>query len=231
MNRWCILACCAAWSVPFGAARADGATAPTPAPAIRVDLDYAGAPETEAFALKSKALCEAWAPRIQALLWGTNGPPPPAAIALEFKRMKGVAATGGRHISVSAEWVTKRAPGDYGAVIHEVVHVLQDYRGAGEGWLTEGIADYIRFFCYEPGAWTPRIQPDRASYRDGYRTTAAFLAWLVEHKDREIVRKLNAASRERRFTTDLFREYTGQDIDALWREFAATFRPRAASAP
>lgn len=228
MKRWFILACCAAWSLPAGAAATNDVPASPSAPAVRIDLDYSGAPETEAFALKSKAICEAWAPRIRTLLWGTNGPPPPVTIELEFRRMNGVAATGGRHIAVSADWVTKRAPGDYGAVVHELVHVLQDYRGAGEGWLTEGIADYIRFFCYEPGAWTPRINPDKASYRDSYRTTAAFLAWLVEHKDREIVRKLNAASRERKFRTDLFREYTGQDVDVLWREFADTFRAKPA---
>lgn len=195
--------------------------------ATRIELDYSGAPETEAFALKSKAICEEWAPRIHAILWATNGPPPPETVRLEFKRMPGVAATGGRHITVSAEWVTKKAPNDYGAVVHELVHVMQDYRGGGEGWLTEGIADYVRFFCYEPGAWTPRLNPDRSSYRDGYRVAGAFLAWLVEHKDPAIVRKLNAASRERRYKPDLFKEYTGSDLDSLWREFADTFRRKA----
>jgi len=37
-------------------------------------------------------------------------------------------------------------------IVHELVHVVQAYpeNRANMGWLAEGIADYIRFWKYEP---------------------------------------------------------------------------------
>ena len=41
-------------------------------------------------------------------------------------------------------------------MIHETCHVVQRYRGRGNpGWLVEGVADYVRFFVYEPGKAGP----------------------------------------------------------------------------
>ncbi|MHB9006597.1 MAG: basic secretory protein-like protein [Limisphaerales bacterium] len=54
--------------------------------------------------------------------------------------------------------------------------------------------------------------------------TAAFLAWLVEKHDPEIVRKLNTASRRRQPASPVFLEATGKAIDVLWREYADGFR-------
>lgn len=130
----------------------------------------------------------------------------------------------GDDIHVSSEWVTRKAPHDYGMVVHELTHVVQNYQGGGEGWLTEGIADYTRFWHFEPGAWKPEIDPERDSYRGAYRVTAAFLAWLVEKHDPEIVRKLNTASRHRQPASPVFLEATGKAIDVLWREYADGFR-------
>ena len=46
----------------------------------------------------------------------------------------------------------KANPDDIGAMVHETVHCVQLYRGRGNpGWLVEGVADYVRFFKYEPG--------------------------------------------------------------------------------
>ena len=109
-----------------------------------VHLDTTRAPECAAFATKSKALVEEWYPKINEILFGTDHPLPSAEVSLIFEPRKGVAETSGHVIRISAEWVTKKAPNDYGMVIHELTHIVQDYRGQGEGWLTEGIADYIR---------------------------------------------------------------------------------------
>ena len=129
-------------------------------------------------------------------------------------------------IRISAEWVTKKAPNDYGMVVHELTHVVQDYDGKGEGWLTEGIADYIRDRHFEPGVRHHRIDPDKGSYRQAYGVAATFLMWLEEHKDKDIVRKLNIASHDGKYSPALFKEYCGADLDALWKEFAETYRKR-----
>jgi hypothetical protein len=101
-----------------------------------------------------------------------------------------------------------------------MVHVVQAYGGRKvPGWLVEGIADYFRFWIYEPKAPRHRVDPQRSRYTDGYQVTGAFLAWLVKTYDKDIVAKLNAACRQGKYQDKLFQDYTGKDLDALWKEF------------
>ena len=82
--------------------------------------------------------------------------------------------------------------GPVGAMVHETVHCVQNYRGRGlPGWLVEGIADYVRFWKYEPGK-AGRLTPERARYDGSYRVTAAFLAYVSDKYDPKLVTKLNA---------------------------------------
>ncbi len=193
-------------------------------PPFKVTIDYAKAPDCEAFATKSKALVEEWYPKINAILFEKGHALPTADISLIFEPMKGVAHTSNGVIHISAEWVTKKAPNDYGVVAHELTHIVQDYKGKGAGWLTEGIADYIRDRHFEPGLRHQKIDPDKGSYLQAYGVAAAFLIWLEEHKDKDIVRQLNAASHDGTYQPELFRKYCGADLDALWKEFAETQR-------
>ena len=193
-------------------------------PAFKVTVDTSKAPECAAFAEKSKSLVEEWYPKINEILFEKGHPLPATEIALIFEPMKGVADTRKNVIRVSSEWVTKKAPNDYGMVVHELTHVVQDYQGKGEGWLTEGIADYIRDRHFEPGVRHHRIDPDKSSYRQAYGTAATFLMWLEAHKDKDIVRKLNVASHDGKYAPALFGVYCGADLDTLWKEFAETYR-------
>jgi hypothetical protein len=132
---------------------------------------------------------------------------------------RGVAATSGDRIVGSIRFF-KEHPDDFGAMVHETVHVVQHYRGGkNPGWLVEGVADYVRFFKFEPGN-LGRIDPKSARYDGSYRVTAAFLAYLVEKYDKEIVLKLNQRMRDGRYEDEAFRELTGksvQELDAEWR--------------
>ena len=96
-------------------------------------------------------------------------------------------------------------------------------RGPRPGWLVEGISDYVRFFKWEPEK-LGRIDPATARYDRGYRVTAAFLAYLVERYDREIVRRLNRALRAGEYDDDLFRQITGKTVHELDEEWRATLR-------
>ena len=51
------------------------------------------------------------------------------------------------------------------------------------GWITEGIADYVRFFKYEPESHRPHPKADKATYHDS-------CAGLRECKIKEEPRKL-----------------------------------------
>lgn len=120
----------------------------------------------------------------------------------------------------------KRRKNDFGAMVHETVHVVQAYRRGGNrnpGWLVEGIADYVRFFKYEPGK-IGRINPDRWKYDGAYRQTAHFLNYVTEKYDKDIVRKLNKAMREGEYKDELWKLYTKKSMQELGDEWKATLK-------
>jgi hypothetical protein len=136
---------------------------------------------------------------------------------------RGVAAASRGRIDGSAKYF-KDHPDDVGAMIHETAHIVQRYRGGDHpSWLVEGVADYIRFFKYEPGKLGP-IDADRAHYNGSYRVSAAFLAYLAERYDSQIVRKLNAKMRQGEYKEEVFEQLTGKTVRDLDEEWRATLR-------
>ncbi len=196
-----------------------------------ITLDSTEAPELKEWGEKSKAICEKQYPLICQML-NSEGFTPRSDLRIVFKgSMKAPAATGGGTISVNAPYVTQHMD-DYGMMVHELTHAVQSYaRGKPNmGWLTEGIADYIRFYVYEPGADHSRIDTRKASYHDSYRTTAAFLNFLVVKHDKEIVRKLNAKMREGTCDEATFKELLGTEVGELWKEFITNLDAKRAKA-
>ena len=135
---------------------------------------------------------------------------------------KGVAATAGGVIRVSPEWM-KNNPEDVDVVTHEAMHIVQAYpHGAGPGWITEGIADYVRF---EMGVNNKAAQwalPDLAqgqSYTNAYRVTARFLYWITKHYKKDFVVKLDAVMRKGGYTADFWKAQTGKSVDELWASY------------
>jgi hypothetical protein len=90
-------------------------------------------------------------------------------------------------------------------------------------WLVHGIADYIRFFKFEPGGLDPP-DPATARYDGDSRETAAFLAYLVASYDPALVRRLNAALREGRYTDDIWVSLTGKPLRELGEEWHRSLR-------
>lgn len=190
---------------------------------IEFQVDVSDAPDMKEWAEKVARVCERQFPLICEEL-KSPGYKPTYWVTMTLKNdYNGVAATGGGRITGSVKFF-KAHPDDIGAMVHETVHVVQRYRGRGNpGWLVEGVADYYRFFKYEPGK-IGRINPDRARYNGSYRTTAAFLAYVTDKYDKEIVRKLNQAMREGKYKEELFKEYTGKTVQELDTEWRATLK-------
>ncbi|WP_316782599.1 basic secretory protein-like protein [Pedobacter frigiditerrae] len=135
-----------------------------------------------------------------------------------------VAATGGGRIVYNPQWFVKN-PGDIDVVTHEVMHVVQSYGGgSGPGWLTEGIADYVRFKYGVDNAgakWAlPAFKPEH-SYKNAYRVTARFLNWLETNGNRGIVVKLDNAMRSHTYKDTIWKDLTGKTVDELWATYAA----------
>lgn len=135
----------------------------------------------------------------------------------------GVAATSGSVITYNPEWFRKH-PGDIDVVTHEAMHVVQAYPEYNPGWLTEGIADYVRatMGVDNPGAnWTLPEYNEKQSYKNAYRITARFLIWLEKHKNKDMVVKLDKAMRTNTYTDGIWKELTGKTVDELWSEYGA----------
>ena len=204
----------------------------------QIDIDYSQTPELKSWVeTQLRPTLEKWYPIIIADLPSEGfSPPQHFTVTLEANG-NGVAATGGTRVTANAQWLKReiaRGPQNeaVGALVHEAVHVVQQYghvRGGQRdpGWLTEGIADYIRWWKFEPASARTVVRPVKrdgtpASYTDRYRTTAAFLEYVAQKHDPGIVAKLNAAGRNSTYSLDIWKKSTGKTLDELWAEFAAT---------
>jgi Peptidase of plants and bacteria len=190
---------------------------------VEVFVNVSDAPEMKEWAEKAARICEQQFPLICEDL-KSDGFKPRHEIRMTLsKDYNGVAATGGGRITGSVKYFKAHAD-DFGAMVHETVHVVQSYGGRGNpGWLVEGIADYERFFKYEPGKIGP-LNPNRARYDGSYRVTAAFLAYVTEKHDKDLVRKLNAAMREGKYTEELFKTLTGKSVKELDEDWRASLK-------
>jgi len=233
------------------------ATAPAPATApvapivvrtsdgkYELTIDVAEAPELKDWAERRLApVLLDWYPKIVAML-PSDGFTAPAQLSVAFRNPgQGVAATGGTRITCAASWFAKNRDGQaVGAVVHELVHVVQQYGAARRrnrdakptpGWVTEGIADYVRWFLFEPEAHgADRVRnPDRASYDGSYRISANFLDWVARKHGRDLVAKLNAAAREGRYADELWQQWTGRSVADLGKEWQAGLGAAAPIAP
>jgi hypothetical protein len=131
----------------------------------------------------------------------------------------GVAAASNGIIRCNPGWM-KAHPEDIDVITHEAMHIVQDYHsGNTPGWLTEGIADYVRHkygVNNEKSGWKlPALKPDH-HYTSSYRVTARFLVWVEDNYDKKIVDKMNAAAFKGTYEAGLWEKYTGKTIDQLW---------------
>ena len=182
-------------------------------------VDVSDAPEMKAWADKAASICEREYPMLCDDLRSDNWTPRRVIQMRLTTNYRGVAATSGGRITGSVKYF-KSHPEDFGAMVHETAHTVQGLRGGNPGWLVEGIADYERFFKYEPGKAGP-VDPDRAHYDGSYRVTATFLNFVSEKYDKELVRKLNVHMRDGTYSDGLFKELTGKslkELDDEWRE-------------
>jgi hypothetical protein len=188
-------------------------------------VDVSDAPEMKDWPDKVARLCE----RNYAMICDelkSDGFRPRTVVNLTLKKnYRGVAATGGGRITGSVSYF-KQHEDDVGAMIHETVHVVQAYRSPNNpGWLVEGIADYVRFFKFEPGK-IGKTNADRARYNGSYRVTAAFLNYVSEKYDPQLVNKLNKAMREGEYKEEIWKALTKQTVKELDEEWRASLKAK-----
>lgn len=187
---------------------------------------------------KLKPVILDWYPKIVAMLPSEDYK---AAdhVRFEFQpdtKMKGTPAyASGSTITLNTDWFRRELDREArGAVVHEMVHVVQRYPGrsrasrgvvAPPGWIVEGIPDYIRWFLYEPqtrGALLSKRALATAKHDASYRTSANFIDWVIREKDRDgkLLERLNAAARQGTYRSEIWKELTGsteEELAQAWR--------------
>jgi hypothetical protein len=195
-------------------------------------LDTTEAPELTAWANNKLApIIKEWYPKIVEML-PSEGYQAPTKFSVTFTpKYSGVAATSGTRIVGNPTWFAR---GDEGAIVHEMVHVVQQYGRARRtnpnaerppGWLVEGIPDYIRWYKYEPqtkGAEMRRSQLVKARFDGSYRISANFLNFVTtKYQKPDLFVTLNAALRQGKYQTDMWKALTGKTVDELNDEWKA----------
>ena len=136
---------------------------------------------------------------------------------------KGVAATGDGRSVYNPQWLHDH-PADIDVVTHEVMHIVQAYpEDAGPGWITEGIADYVRYKYGVNNTASKWALPDYKashSYNNSYRITARFFVWLEKNINPDLVNKLDMAMRTKTYRPEIWQELTGKSVDDLWKAYA-----------
>jgi hypothetical protein len=202
-------------------------------------IETAEAPDLKQWAEEKLApVLAEWYPKIVARL-PSDGYAAPKSVTVSIKPANGVAFASGSRITANAAWVRRELDGEaLGAIVHEAVHVAQQYgegrRGNRDfkrppGWLVEGIPDYIRFFLYEPqshGAdlvWLQSRRNQNLNYDGMYRISANFLNYVIEKygQDKSLLAKVNAACRTGKYSDKLWPELTGKSLSDLNDEWKA----------
>jgi hypothetical protein len=200
---------------------------------FKATIDTTETPDLTEWATHDVApMVKEWYPKIVRML-PSEGYEAPKTFSIAFRKDKGgVADTSGTRINCGAKWFRGNLKGEaVGAIFHEMVHVVQQYGRARRtnpnatrtpGWLQEGIPDYIRWYIYEPqthGAEITRRNLSRAKYDASYRITANFLNWVVTTHSRDLIKTLNAAIRQGKYSEELWTQSTGQSVQKLGEEW------------
>ena len=202
----------------------------------QITLDTCDTPDLTGWSRTNLApVIREWYPRLVKLL-PSEGYVAPTNVSVRFSETyRGVAATSGNRIQCAAKWFRANLQGEaIGSVVHELVHVVQEYGRArrenpeatrSPGWLVEGLADYIRWFLYEPqshGAdlvWMKQRKNLQLRHDAGYRVTANFLDWVTRKYDKDIIPQLNAAMRAGKYRESIWKERAGHTLEELGAEW------------
>lgn len=150
---------------------------------------------------------------------------PNAATTVHFKvapDYDGVAFANAGHAFVyyGAAYMSQHTS-DIDVATHEIMHIIENYQ-IGPGWVTEGIADYVRHVYGLNNAatgWALTPPGPNSHYTKGYGDAARFFLWMERRVKAGIVKKLNTAMFTGVYTAQFWVNETGKNVDQLWTDY------------
>jgi hypothetical protein len=147
-------------------------------------------------------------------------PNAPQTVFLEVRDIDPPAYAYDNHIVVKRQWMLDN-PHDTDIMVHEGMHIVQAYSfGNVPGWLTEGIADFVRDeFGLSNIGWSLQQYRYGQHYTNGYGVAASFLQWIDANYPgggSSRVDQLDDLLRSGQYTDSIWVQWTGQDVDHLW---------------
>jgi hypothetical protein len=141
---------------------------------------------SDALLAKCYSLSTKEIPRINDLL-GLRYSGQPHFVVVE-RGMEAPATTSGDVITLNLRWFQAH-PDDDGCIVHELVHVTMHCPRMDDsnGWMIEGIADYVRD---KLGYTMPWSRPVRGDPRSGYQATAHFLLFVEKRFGIDHIRRI-----------------------------------------
>lgn len=147
---------------------------------------------------------------------------PPDTVTLRFTRslpdrIAGHAA--GTVIELNAPYVAAHPialyPQFYNFAGHELVHIVQNYPRRIP-WITEGIADYVRYYVLFPQDRERAFNPQAGDFRRGYQPAASLLDYIERVHGLGSVRRLNAAMRNGDDGELVLAQIAGEPLEQVW---------------
>ena len=195
---------------------------------LRLKVDFSAARDLEPLIGRiHEAFTSSWAPTLDLL--GQHSDAASKVVHVTFKPgIKAPAYAEGRNITISTAHLRRNPEDTIGVFIHELSHVLQDYRGRGPGWFTEGSADYVRFKLNPDDAWARHCR--RNIQRDNpfgsYWPSTAFLLYLEATYQKPIVKAVSQSIIAENYQPGIWQDITGKSLEALAAEYAkSTWTP------
>ncbi|CAG7647236.1 unnamed protein product [Allacma fusca] len=191
---------------------------------IQIHMNYTATRDLKDFADKVHATLIKWYPRLaDELSLSPSTPIKRISITFDPVYERVTYLTGNKIVGGVKYYRTHQD--DVGSMIYTLIRYIQDYKN-GPDWLAQGIADYLRFYIFEPHHLLDIPSP-KDKYTDGYRVTAYFLNYLVNkfNMTQDIVYWLNKHCREGTYSSTIWVTFLDETVDELWADMMTSLAP------
>ena len=183
-------------------------------------------PKWRKWAAEAKARCEKFYPTIVSQLGGPNSRQP-LSVTITFRKGRGIAGTAGTHIVCNAEWFTAASRRLRRRDPRTVPRGAGVWQQDVPGWVTEGIADYVRWFKFEPARAAPASQSRHGQVHRRLSDHGRVFRLDRAH-EKQIVRPTpeRGGAEAASTATSCSADTPSKPLDELWAEYIDSLRER-----